>query len=294
LALAFMIPLAAGIALSGPSTADVTAVKGSAYGYFSRIGLFGGPPADRGPAPTVTLPPGGSAVPITATAPTGDARYGPGIFFTSGPITVSTQGTTGPTGSVTSSSDITNVNTSGVEVFTASKVVSTCSASESGVSGSTTITNGTLQTNDGNPNVDGDETVVAVPTSPAPNTSFDGVLNSVGDSFRYVFNEQVINPDGSITVTAAHQIAIGPTAVGDLYIGQVTCGVTAVPGVTTTAAPTTTTTVTPGTTTTTTISSTGSLISDIVCPILRQLAADPFIGPFIAPFIGGLLAAFGC
>ncbi len=248
--------------VASPSSADVTAVSGSAYGYFSRISLFGGPANPRPcadpptntidcrPRPSVTLPAGGSAL-ITDTVPTADARYGPGIFFTSGPITVTTQGTTGPTGSVTSTANISNTNTSGVEVFTASNVASSCTASEAGVSGTTTITNGTLQTSDGNPNVEGDETVIVLPTNPAPNTTYTGVLNSVGDNFRYVFNEQIVNPDGSITVNAGHQYALGPTAVGELIIGQVVCGVTTgpLPSTTTTLPPTTTTTTAPTTTT---------------------------------------------
>lgn len=207
----------------GPAAAQTATAKGSAYGYFSRISLFDGPAADRGPAPTVTLPAGGSATPVTATAPSGDARYGPGIFFTSDQIEVSTQGT--PGGTVTSSTKITNLNKSGAEVLTASGATSTCSASSSGVSGSATITGGKLQTDDGNPNVDGDETNVTVPANPAPNTSFDGKLQSVSDTFRYIFNEQIKNADGSITVNAAHQIAIGPTAKGDLIVGQSRCSI---------------------------------------------------------------------
>jgi hypothetical protein len=234
-----------------PATADVTAVKGSAFGYSTRVSLFNGPAADRGPAPTVTLPTTGSAAPVTGSAATGDARYGPGIIFTSGPISVSTQGTTGPTGSVTSSTSIQNVNTSGQEVFTATGVTSTCSASQSGVAGSTTITGGKLETNDGDPNVAGDETTVDVPANPAPNTKISGVINSVGDTYEYIFNEQITNPDGSLTVNAGHQRLLGPTAVGDLLFGQSVCGVTAVAGTTTTTAAGATTTTAAGATTTT-------------------------------------------
>jgi len=50
--------------------------------------------------------------------------------------------------------------------------------------------------------VSGDETTVVIPTNPAPNTTFTGQLQSVGDTFRYVSNEQIVNPDGSITVGA--------------------------------------------------------------------------------------------
>lgn len=212
--------LIASLAGSTGVKADASAVSGSAYGYFSRVNLFGSPTADRGPTPTVTLPAGGSATPITATAPSGSAQHGPALLFTSDRLDVSTQGTPGASWSVTSSVNIQNVGKSGQEVFIASNVASTCSVSGSVVSRSTMITNGTLQTSDGNPDVEGDETIVAIPAKPAPNTIYEGEINSVGDRFRYVFNEQIGNPDGSLTVNAGHQYLLGPTAVGDVIIGQ--------------------------------------------------------------------------
>ena len=125
-----------------PVNADVVAVRGSAYGYFASISLFGGPPGLRGPLPTVTLPSSGSASPITATVPTGSAQYSSFIQFSSGPIVVSTQGTVGPAGSVTSSATVStvSVNVSGQEVFTAASVFRTCTATQAGVSDATTIT----------------------------------------------------------------------------------------------------------------------------------------------------------
>lgn len=210
-----------------PAQAEVTAVEGSAYGYVANVSLFGGPYNSRGPSPTVTLPPAGSSTRITSSAPTGNATIGPAVFFSSGPITVWTRGIPGADQVVTSKATIQTVNTSQQEVFTASTVVSTCSASETGVTGATAITNGTLQTSEGNPDIYGDETVVAIPNKPAPNTEYYGMIEGVGDSFRYVFNERIVNPDGSITVNAAHQYFLGPTAVGELIIGHVECGVTA-------------------------------------------------------------------
>jgi hypothetical protein len=70
---------------------------------------------------------------------------------------------------------------------------------------------------------------VSIAANPAPNKSYDGHIHVNGsiDSFRYVFNEQVVNPDGSITVNAAHEYFLGPTAVGELIVGQSVCGVTA-------------------------------------------------------------------
>ena len=117
---------------SGPSSAQVTAVRGRAYGAFASVSLFGGPPNVSGPAPEVNLPPTGSAVPLTANVATRTVQFGPAIIFSSDAITVSTQGTLGPGGSVTSSSDITNANRSGQEVFDVFRVQCSCTATETG------------------------------------------------------------------------------------------------------------------------------------------------------------------
>lgn len=217
-------------------TFDFTAVKGSAYGYSSNVSFFN-QPSTAGPTPTVTLPPGGSSVPITATAPTGNAQHGPASIFTTGPLNVSTQGSTGPSGPVTSSADILNVNRSGQEVFTAARLTSACTATGAGASVSATITNGTLQTDSGDADPangipDHAPVNVPLPANPAPNTPpVDGHIhiNNTTDNFRYAFNEQFVNPNGSITVNAAHQYFLGPTAVGDLFIGQSACGATGTP-----------------------------------------------------------------
>lgn len=209
----------------GPALADTTSVRGSAYGYYASVSLLGGPAGQRGPGPAATLPAGGSAGPVTGVAATGSAVYGPATIFSSGPLNASTHGTAGPAGSVTSFASVTGVNTSGDEVFTAAHVTSSCFASQSsGNTGSTAITDGTLRTSEGDPNVEGDDTVVPVPANPEANTTIEGEIEGVGDSFRYVFNEQIVNEDGSITVNAAHQYLLGPTAVGELVVGQSTCG----------------------------------------------------------------------
>jgi Ca2+-binding RTX toxin-like protein len=229
------------LSLSGPSMADVSAVSGGAFGYSATVSLFNQPPTSVGPQPTVVLPPAGGG-PLTADAASGLAQFGAGIIFSSGPITVSTQGTTGAGGSVTSSASIQNVNMSQTELFTATGVTSTCTASENGSSGSTTITGGSLQTSEGNPQMTGDEVITQISANPAPNTVINAPLQ--GETFQYIFNEQTINPDGSITVNAVHVILLGPASVGDLYIGQSRCGVTA-NGVVTTTSSSTTTTVNP-------------------------------------------------
>jgi uncharacterized repeat protein (TIGR01451 family) len=124
------------------------------------------------------------------------------------------------------------------------------------VTGSTTIVGGVLQTSEGDPEVVGDEVTVNVPTNPAPNTTYAGTV--AGDSFQYIFNEQVVNPDGSLTVYAGHMRLLGPVAVGDIYWGASQCGVTAIPGGTTTSTTSggTTTSTGGGTTTSTTLGGT--------------------------------------
>ncbi|HEV2069901.1 MAG TPA: hypothetical protein VGR26_08920, partial [Acidimicrobiales bacterium] len=181
----------------GSAGAQVAEVTGAAFGYAAEVSIGGGAPDEFGPEPDVILPASGGTE--SATAPSARVAIGPATFFTSGPLTVTTEGTTGPTGAVTSTATIDTINTSGQEVFTAANASSTCTANEDGFTGSTTITDGTLQTSEGDPDVEGDETVVDVPTNPAPNTVIEGQIETVGDRFRYVFNEQVENDDGSFT-----------------------------------------------------------------------------------------------
>jgi hypothetical protein len=255
---AVAVLMTAGVGLatsSGPSSADhmvVTEVEGSAYGCYGNVSLFGGPFNVRGPMPTVTLPPGGSATPVTQSAPTCDIIYGPARVFTSGPVTLSTEGTTGPNGSVTSTATLAPINTSQSEIFTAASLSSTCTATESGVTGSTTVMNGTIILQDPNPDVSGEpgEDIRTIPVNPAPNTTYEGTVANVNDNFRAVFNEQIVNPDGSLTVNAYHLYLLGPTAVGDVIAGQVVCGVTTELAPTTTTQATTTTTQETTTTTT--------------------------------------------
>ncbi len=220
--------LLTGIGMQAAS-ADVTAVKGSAFGYLvTNFVLFGGAQPPSGPGPTVTLPSEGSSIPLTNTAASALVKYGPATLFTSGQLSVRTQGTTGAGGSVASSASVSNLNTSGQEVLTADSVSSTCQASESGRDGSTTITNGTLIVSEGaDVGNSADDTVIDLPANPAPGTEHTGKIETVGDSFRAVFNEQIVGSDGSITVNGVHIFLLGPTATGELIVGQSVCGVSA-------------------------------------------------------------------
>jgi hypothetical protein len=218
------------------SKAGASTASGGACGYYTKVGLFGGPPELRGcgqtippgdeksASPSVTLPPGGSGTAITAEDPDGAvAVYGPAVIFggkpiqdanaplpPSGPMAVSTKGKT----SVTSTASVKDV---GPGPFTADAVRSTCTSSASGAKGSTTISKGRVVTAtdaDGNPTK-----VESVPSRPEPNFTLKGKIPT-GDKFKAVFNEQKVKRDGSITVNAVHLYLLGPTAVGDVVIAQ--------------------------------------------------------------------------
>ena len=246
--LALVATLATGsmmFAFSDSSSADVTGVTGNAYGYFLSVSLFGGPPNLRGPAPQVTLASDGSNSPQTATAPSASAVVGPATFFTSGQLNVSTQATIGATGSVTTNANIANITTASGGALGATNLASSCTSSSTtgALSGTTTITGGVLETDSGDDiNGDGDFTdpgehapvTQAVPVSPVANSpAIPGHIhvNGAQDNVSYQFNEQITNPDGSLTVYAAHQRLIGPTAVGDLFLGKSQCGLTGAPAV---------------------------------------------------------------
>ncbi|HEX2272990.1 MAG TPA: hypothetical protein VHG90_03850 [Acidimicrobiales bacterium] len=217
---------AATFVVAAPSAADVSEVGGGAFGYSAKVSLFGGPEQARGPAPSVSLPGGGSASPVTASDPSGKATFGPATIFESGPLAVSTKGTTGPNGSVESSATVTGVP-GGPGPVLYGELKSSCTAREGEVSGSATVTGGTLETKY---NADTQQPVETrpVPSNPAPNTEFTGTIDHVGDRFRVVYNEQVRSGNG-ITVNAAHLYLLGPNAVGELIIGQSRCSASAGP-----------------------------------------------------------------
>jgi hypothetical protein len=184
------------------------------------------------------------------TDPDGDGVTGncPSSAPASGPQAASTQGTPGG-GTVKSSADIAllaepvpvtcfpdwgpnppstdgcvSYGGSGPFPVQADSVHVECTATADSVTGSTTFKNAILATTtdvEGNP-VDQE----VVPDSPPVNYTRSGVITNVGDVFTAVYNQQIVNADGSLTVNAVHMYLFGPTAVGEVVRGQATCGVT--------------------------------------------------------------------
>jgi hypothetical protein len=226
-----------------PAGADVTVVSGGGFGHWTKVGLFGGPQVAVGPLPDVRLPAAGAEQPLTAFEAAGSAVYGPAHIFggiwpatgvdiapPSGPTTVTTKGTLGARGSVTSTVDILPRNppdpkspggfgplppTQGEELH------ATCTASEAGASGSVRLVGAVMShstTSAGEP-LDEEK----IPENPPPNFTRTGVLTNVGDRYRIVYNEQFVDPDGSITVNGYHMYLLGDIAIGDSIVGQVRC-----------------------------------------------------------------------
>jgi hypothetical protein len=103
----------------------------------------------------------------------------------------------------------------------------TCTASPSGITATTHLVRAELATStdtDGNP-----KDKEAVPDDPPVNYTRSGVITNVGDVFIVVYNEQIPNPDGSLTVNAVHMYLFGPTAVGEVVKASATCGMTPSP-----------------------------------------------------------------
>ena len=210
-------------------------------------------------------------------------QFGPGKVFSAAGMTVETSGTVGPNWSVTSKADVQDVNQSRIEIFGENRkdccqpsgsqwpgdyfetpeslarpltdVASTCTASGAGVSGSTTVTNGWLQTDSGWSDYDEtypepadaeggsaehDPVKVLVPTNPPVNATYAGHIHVAAkniDRWVVVFNEQIVKSDGSITVNAAHfyygyrlengNLVVDQPSVfkGEMILGQSVCGV---------------------------------------------------------------------
>ncbi|MGH9281186.1 MAG: hypothetical protein ACRD12_24260 [Acidimicrobiales bacterium] len=287
---------------AGPASAEVTGVTGSAYGAMVKVGLFGGPPNTVGPAPLAQLPANGGK--DEKSLPELIAQFGPATVFggkyvepgrnPSGPLKVTTEGKLGRDGSVTSSASIINI---GPGPLIADDMSSSCKASEQGLTSSVTITNGIVETKYDIPSQEPIASLnFQIPPNPPPNTSVTGTLDHIGDSYRVVLNEQVIEP-GKITVRAAHMYLIGPIAVGDMIVGESVCAVTAdqpIPSVpvtttpATTAAPATTTppaTTAPPATTVTTIDATPATSENDRGPLMFAV-----VGGAVVILAGGLAA----
>jgi hypothetical protein len=143
----------------------------AAFGEQVHVGVI-----DSGPLPTITAPPGGTNSLVSVSVP--------GLLQT-GVLTVTSNATTGPSGSVSSTANATNV-TIGSALLTVSALASQCHIDSTGhQTGAATVGTVTVR---GNP----------VTVTSAPNTTLS--IPGVGTT---TFNEQITTTN-SITVNAVH------------------------------------------------------------------------------------------
>ncbi|MGW5053406.1 choice-of-anchor P family protein [Actinokineospora sp. NPDC004072] len=189
-----------------------------------------------GAVPAAAAPGDGSAYALSAEltlAGTGAVRVGPiAPSSTEGPRQASVATANVPTvlttGLLTSESELdeetgvvrSQAATADVEVLLArlgsiGLVQADCEATQSGVAGSTTLADVRLAG-------------VTVGANPAPNTKVEVDLG-LTDLITLIFNEQIRNADGSLTVNAVHLKADLLVATGDVVISQARCGPAAPP-----------------------------------------------------------------
>lgn len=214
-----------------PAGPEVTAVTGSAYGFWAELSLFGGPSSERGPEPMVELGEDASDSPQDATVEDVAAVFGPATIFRAKRIAVTAEARLGTGGSATTSARV-EADTDAEHGHAQLRpgplyydvMESTCDVDANGDITATTTIEGGLVVTSYDPVSQLPETEEAIPESPEPGHTVEGTIDHVSDRFRVVFNEQVENADGSLTVNAAHIYLLGDIAVGDVIIAQSTCG----------------------------------------------------------------------
>jgi hypothetical protein len=195
---------------AGPAYADVTSVSGSATGEAINATILG--VGVTSGTPTVSLPAIGGG-PFTNSVASLCLLTTPCSILKTGLINVSTRGSLGTPGGVTSSASvagITGLNTlTGGPTLTATTISSSCTITDTSSSGMSTLVGATLGG-------------IALPVNPAPNTTI-----SVPGFTKVVLNEQI--PTGGsgnygLTVNAI-DITLGSLlGSGHVIIAQSVCG----------------------------------------------------------------------
>ncbi|HEX4725899.1 MAG TPA: choice-of-anchor P family protein [Pseudonocardiaceae bacterium] len=210
LALVATAALLAGVAPAAAAPGD-----GSAFGVEVGVTLLGVPAVHVGPL----------AAASTA-GPTSDSLASaavPGVL-TAGVINTSAHKDQN-TGAVTATASTADVGLPLLKALGrvyAKVIAAKCVATQSGESGSATLTDAKF----------GSLGTLAV--NPAPNTTVTVTLPVVGHVATLILNEQIDNADGSLTVNAVHLHLLGGHGVGalgtgDVIISSATCGPAGLP-----------------------------------------------------------------
>ncbi|SDJ29316.1 hypothetical protein SAMN05192558_114117 [Actinokineospora alba] len=198
--------LAAAALVAGALPASAAPGDGSAFVVSADLTLVGGPAINVGP-----LAPSHTDGPTTAEVASVSI---PNVLTTG--LATSEATRDDATGVVHSEASVANVAlTLGGFSGSIGLVEAFCDATQSGNSGSSSIINGTFG-GQSLPASPPPNTVIAIPPGPTPVVSL-------------TLNEQITNPDGSLTVNAIHIRVNSLLASGDVIISSATCGPAAPP-----------------------------------------------------------------
>ncbi|OZM75011.1 hypothetical protein CFN78_02145 [Amycolatopsis antarctica] len=209
----FVACAVATVALMGATTASAAPGDGSAYGVKAGVSLLGAPAINLGPVAAAS-----TEGPTESTAVSAALN---GVIST-GVITAKAV-RDDETGVVSSSASTAGVRLPLLSVlgeFGADAVTATCEATQAGVTGKSELLGLKLGRVGGGS------------ANPAPNTVISIKLGII-EIAELTLNEQIPNPDGSLTVNAIHLKllggVVGSLGTGDVYVSSATCGPAAPP-----------------------------------------------------------------
>jgi hypothetical protein len=202
------------VALAGAAPASAAPGDGSAYGVSVDVKLLGQSAVKVGP-----LAASNTNGPTSNTTVSADVA---GIL-TAGVITTSAVRDDN-SGAVTAKASTADVGLpllkAALGTVSVKAIEAVCTATQEGVKGSSTLADAKLGS------------VGTVDAGPAPNTQIKVALGPVNVA-TLILNEQIKNPDGSLTVNALHLKllggVVGALGSGDVIVSSATCGPAAPP-----------------------------------------------------------------
>ncbi|WP_436494615.1 choice-of-anchor P family protein [Actinokineospora sp. HUAS TT18] len=199
--------MAAAALLVGALPASAAPGDGSAYVASANLTLLGSPAVNVGP-----LAPSNTNGPTDASLASINI---PGVA--SAGVVTSQAIRDDATGAVHSEANLANVNLALANLGSIGAINVDCDATQAGNVGTTSLANVQIAG-------------ITVPVNPAPNTTFSVPPGPIPPPLVSItFNEQINNPDGSLTVNGVHIRLNALLGTGDVILASATCGPAAPP-----------------------------------------------------------------
>jgi hypothetical protein len=211
-----IVLLAVAALLAGVTPASAAPGDGSAYAIKVNVTLSGAPVVNVGPLASANTAGPTSGSLASASVPN---------ILTAGVLNAAANKdpNTGEVTASASTADLSLPLLQAIGPVSAKLIEAKCTATQSGETGSTTLTAATLGS------------LGALAANPAANTKISiGLPAPIGNIATLTLNEQINNPDGSLTVNAFHLHLLGGPGVGqlgsgDVIISSATCGPAGLP-----------------------------------------------------------------